>query len=857
MQIDKRLESFSQRLKKIEGSSTSRVDLNENLAVLAKEIELFVSQAALYHRTEKILESLHFKQISERAANIPKAHKDTFQWSLSGEQTSLPAWLKTGRGIYWIEGKAGSGKSTLMKYLTKEDKTRELLDEWADSRPVTIVEHFFWGPGTDLQRGLTGLFRTLLFKILKENPELIPQVCPHRVEVNQFRHLESWNMDELGECMRKLSTIRTLSTKFCFFVDGLDEFKGNPNDLIAIISSIAQSEDMKLCVSSRPWVEFREAYGDLAWQLHVHDLTRNDIIQYVQDNLAQSKHYQALKVKFPDDASSFQTEIASKADGVFLWVYLVTRSLLRGLQHFDDIPILRKRLAEFPTELEEYFKAMLDSIDPVYWAQTSHLLSMLTYSRAPLPLRVFFASQAIQDDVCRFYRRVAAGEDSPLTGNMTKDKKEARKAAEALFESMEIAETSLSSFDDHDSQHFQDQITARCKDLICVHEGPEGSHGVSIGFLHRSVSDFLSLSSVATVLRERLWTGFDARSAFVQAYMVLMGHQFDRAYRTYLDPLVGSYAKGEELDKMRSLKKSYVMEEFVAAEGFLLRALFLITQLREDSKDAYERALLYVALCTSSKTHQILLKERKLSQLTDKQYGGKNYVLLDLLTDKQYGGKTHVLLDLLSNGLDPAGSKSSPGSGLWAFFNELDIMFPDCASYLELFIEGFRTPAPIAHVVQYLKGQWTITLSDSDEVELRALNTIDRSRLQQLLQKETQVGEGFWILCLEKLSFLDTNSCPSNIYDTARTLISCGMPRSLIFRNDGTGGCTSWRWDKDSRDDEFFRRCQIWRTARDNTPGATALGPKRIRVDTARVLEQIPQIADKCTNGMEDLFPPE
>ena len=269
---------------------------------------------------EGVLRSLHFEQISDRLSDVKDAHKNTFQWSLHSDRTSLPTWLETGQGIYWVEGKAGSGKSTLMKFLTKEMKTRELLDIWAAGRPLVVVNYFFWGPGTELQRGLNGLYRTLLFQILMEAPELIEHVCPQRMDAHKFKHLDSWTVDELTSCFQRLSKTKTLRTKFCFFIDGLDEFHGRPNELITILRSVAGSEDMKLCVSSRPWLEFQQAFGRLSWQLHVHDLTRDDIAQYVKDNLEKSERYQDLRVKSPDDALFFQSEVASRADGVFIWV---------------------------------------------------------------------------------------------------------------------------------------------------------------------------------------------------------------------------------------------------------------------------------------------------------------------------------------------------------------------------------------------------------------------------------------------------------------------------------------------------------------------------------------------------------
>ena len=69
------------------------------------------------------LKSLYFPEIHSRQEEIANAHKKTFQWIFdeSGEKvrpwSNFIEWLEEGSGTYWISGKAGSGKSTLMNYV--------------------------------------------------------------------------------------------------------------------------------------------------------------------------------------------------------------------------------------------------------------------------------------------------------------------------------------------------------------------------------------------------------------------------------------------------------------------------------------------------------------------------------------------------------------------------------------------------------------------------------------------------------------------------------------------------------------------------------------------------------------------
>lgn len=52
------------------------------------------------------------------------------------------------------------------------------------------------------------------------------------------------------------------------------------------------------------------------------------------------------------------SEICSRAQGVFLWVWLVLKSLQRGLENGDSWEEIRRRVGAFPSDLHELFKEM-------------------------------------------------------------------------------------------------------------------------------------------------------------------------------------------------------------------------------------------------------------------------------------------------------------------------------------------------------------------------------------------------------------------------------------------------------------------------------------------------------------------
>lgn len=461
---------------------------------MAKGAMSVTEHCMLRAKVQTILQSLTFDKIADRESNIPRAHQDTFQWAVSEtrSETTLPGWLRSGEGVYWIEGKAGSGKSTLMKFLQQDPRTRSLLEEWADGRPLALVSHYFWAPGTDMQRSLLGLFRTLLFQIFLKDPELIGQICGSRMS-QTYGHMQPWTLQELEACFETLSKIQDLTYRFCFLIDGLDEFEGDIARLIDIIRSISRSNSVKICVASRPWLPFQNEYGTSPRKLSVHEFTKEDITKYAQDKLIQNKDYQQLRSRSLGQADSLVREISDAADGVFFWVYLVVRDLLRGLSNSDDLMTLQRRLRAMPRDLHGYFERMLDSIDEIYWTEAHSLLSILAYTRLPLNTLLTWAHRESREFSFTYIDNLS--DFAPHQDSMTIENKA------SAWRQMYLQPTDYDSIgvpaDSYDAQLEKRRIVARCKDLVHVSgKGATFSEfddrlAYQVMFLHRTVADFV------------------------------------------------------------------------------------------------------------------------------------------------------------------------------------------------------------------------------------------------------------------------------------------------------------------------------------------------------------------------------
>ncbi|KAL8718436.1 MAG: hypothetical protein Q9225_004435 [Loekoesia sp. 1 TL-2023] len=320
---------------------------------------------------KEVLASLHFAEIKSRQEAIKDAHKQTFQWIFdpSGEEISpwsnFVRWLENGSGFYWINGKAGSGKSTLMNYIQEDSRTIEALHKWAGSNKLTVPVFFFWAAGSDLQKSLCGLLRSLIYQLLKQELSLAYVATEYEIigsSAQERTLLTAWTEKKLRMVLSNLCHQISSSSRICLFIDGLDECAGDHHALIDLLEEVVQNTQVKCCLSSRPERPFTRLKTSA--MLKLQDLTRKDISRFVHTKF--SKHIQDERV-----LSETTNVIVEKADGVFLWADLVTNSQIKGIRNGDDEKTLLKRLESLPVELDDVYSQMLERIEELYYEEVS------------------------------------------------------------------------------------------------------------------------------------------------------------------------------------------------------------------------------------------------------------------------------------------------------------------------------------------------------------------------------------------------------------------------------------------------------------------------------------------------------
>jgi hypothetical protein len=323
------------------------------------------------------LRALYYSDLHSREDNVKEAHRQTFEWIFEdkkhAEEDSRPSetrfrdWLRSSdaeNDIFWVSGKLGAGKSPLMKFMARHASLKEHIENWVGSRRFMMIEHFFWRPGSHLQRSLVGFLRSLLYQILKEAPHLISLAFPASnewmIDGEKYRFRQSVLLEALKTVAR---VIHANGLCLLVFVDSLDEYNEHDEnadevwswtELNKVLRDFHHSPGVKLCVSSRPEpLSEKEFGGDKSRCTPVHESTRKDIETYIGDILANHKNFKKL-VQRALKCTTLVEELIEHAKGVFLWIHLATHDLLDGIRNDDRFSDLQKRLRKLPKKQEAF-----------------------------------------------------------------------------------------------------------------------------------------------------------------------------------------------------------------------------------------------------------------------------------------------------------------------------------------------------------------------------------------------------------------------------------------------------------------------------------------------------------------------
>lgn len=502
-------ENFAKILKSIEPSKkwqtelieTARQSLQAHSTDSANHLDAITASLSAGAKGERealmqrrTIESLNFSDLRDRYERISEAHQKTFDWVFressreqtgEGEWSNFCSWLQSDASLYWITGKPGSGKSTLMKYLSRDLRVQEHLKAWNNGQRIYIGTFFFWNSGTTIQMSRIGLMRSLLHQTMSEFPEEVPRAFPERWRYQELFGYDSrpWSWSELLNGFETLVSDRSKS--FLFFIDGLDEFDGDCEELVhLLLRTSSNGKNIKLCVASRPWLVFEDAFQRRP-SLRLEELTLKDIRLFASEKLNDNIMFAQLQDHDFKSAARLIEAVTKKSSGVFLWVRLVIKSLLEGLRDGDTVEDLQARLLLIPEDLDLLFQKILGDLDAAYLEQAARILQ--TVSAADIPWRtVSLTSETLLKSEVKETSRQHDDARSPLSLlSLSFIEEDVQRAFSA-----EYGHPISYKEQEYRAETMRRRLNSRCKGLLEAPNfrlyGPE----TKVQYLHRTVKDF-------------------------------------------------------------------------------------------------------------------------------------------------------------------------------------------------------------------------------------------------------------------------------------------------------------------------------------------------------------------------------
>jgi hypothetical protein len=176
-----------------------------------------------------LLHSLMFDNMLARETQFDKANAITLDWiwALPIGPSNLTQWLSIGTGVFWTQGKPGSGKSTLMSYLKEYAETKQWLAQASNGSWVTIRFYYYFRAREGTPNSFEGLLRAFLYQLALKVPELSPVITKfgsESIPQSGIQEELTWTISKLREGL--ISPLKTCTTNVFMLIDGVDELEG-------------------------------------------------------------------------------------------------------------------------------------------------------------------------------------------------------------------------------------------------------------------------------------------------------------------------------------------------------------------------------------------------------------------------------------------------------------------------------------------------------------------------------------------------------------------------------------------------------------------------------------------------------
>lgn len=299
------------------------------------------------------LQSLVFPNMNQRVQNLDNPTEGTCSWFFKHE--AFVEWLAAKNqakycGLLWVKGKPGSGKSTLVK----EAFFRATVE--MSGLQCQVISFFFNAQGEGLEHSSTGMMRSILHQMCSQNPDLLGALLQRARLIRALYGDDRAPWEEAGLKDFFRSAIISQKKRVIIFIDAIDECNSNSVRDVAEFwrettkTTYRAGAHLSVCLSSR---HFPAITVNDCPQIIVEDHNYPDVVEFVGRRLDLGMSGTL------EDRKAIQQKILERSGGVFLWVSLVVKDILRKRDEGRGLNSLLKDLDSVPPELEDLFRRLL------------------------------------------------------------------------------------------------------------------------------------------------------------------------------------------------------------------------------------------------------------------------------------------------------------------------------------------------------------------------------------------------------------------------------------------------------------------------------------------------------------------
>ncbi|EED11615.1 WD-repeat protein, putative [Talaromyces stipitatus ATCC 10500] len=304
------------------------------------------------------------------------------------------------RHIFWLQGLAGTGKSTIAQTVAKH---------YYDLSPKRLAASFFFARGGG-DASHAGLFATsIAVQLANDVPQLHDAVC---MAITKCSDIASRSLSDQWRrlVLQPFSSLETNSpSSYLIVIDALDECNGK-NDIQTIFQLLSEARQLiplrlRFFLTSRPDTVIRRGFQEVPTvdrrDVILHQIERalvnHDIALYCNHELALIRQEQYLEPDWPI-LEEIQ-RLVNKSSGLFIWAATACRYIRQGRNNAEErlSMVLNTQIHDSGPEKELdaiYTMVLINSVPGNFsneekeklYARLVHLLGSVVILFAPLSI---------------------------------------------------------------------------------------------------------------------------------------------------------------------------------------------------------------------------------------------------------------------------------------------------------------------------------------------------------------------------------------------------------------------------------------------------------------------------------------